>query len=345
MSHEYPRFRAAAVQAAPVFLDKAATLDKACRLIAEAAANGARLIVFPETYIPTYAYWVPDFSTHSGPWVYAWRELLRNAVEVPSEDTQTLGEAARKARAYVVMGLNERDRRSQGTLYNSLILLDDQGRLIGRHRKLMPTHHERMFWGQGDGSGLQVVETLLGRLGGLICYEHLMPLARYAMFAKGEQIHCALWPGWPAWPEYNSRDRVDAACRHYAAEGQVFVVVAASYITPEMVPDTFPFKKKTRWDSFGGSAIISPQGRYLAGPVYDQEAIIYADIDLGLIPLAKAIVDSVGHYARPDVLRLMVNEAVQEPCRAMGAAVEGASWWQGQAALEGPPAQEETAGA
>lgn len=314
MNDSFLKFKAAAVQAAPVFLDKKATLEKACHLINEAGQNGAKLIVFPEAYIPTYPYWTSDLTAR---WVYVWRELFQNAVEIPSADTDIICEAARKADAYVVMGLNERDSVYQGTLYNTALFIDRTGKIIGKHRKLVPTFHERLYWGRGDGSGIKVFPTEYGRLGGLICYEHQMTLLKYAMFAKGEQIHCALWPGWPGRPRYNLKNQVDAACRQYAFEGQVFVIAANAYITENQVPDDFPYKKSTHWQSFGGSGIISPLGEYIAGPEYDKETIVYAEIDMGLIPLAKATVDTMGHYARWDIFSLNLNEEPQVPCKPM----------------------------
>lgn len=194
MREEYPRFRAAAVQAAPVFLDKEATIEKACRLIKEAADNGANLIVFPEAYIPTYPYWPKEIRGRS-PGYRAFVKLFKNSVEIPSRDTDILCEAARKAAAYVVMGLNERDKELKGTLYNTCLFIDKTGRIMGKHRKLMPTYGERCVWGLGDGSDLKVFDTDYGRMGGLICGEHFMTLSRFALFAKGEQIHVAQWPG------------------------------------------------------------------------------------------------------------------------------------------------------
>lgn len=315
---EYLKFKAAAVQAAPVFLDKKATIEKACRLIFEASQNGARLIVFPEVYIPVYPYWLPQ-GHHglSGPWVYSWRDLLDNSVEIPSADTDILCQAAKAGGVYVVMGLNERDRLSQGTIYNTSLTISKDGQIMGHHRKLVPTSHERLYWGRGDGSGLRVFDTELGRLGSLICAEHLMVLPKYAMLSKGEQIHCALWPGWPGGRHGGIKPTIDVTSRSYALEGQVWVIIASSYITKDMVPDDFPYKSSVTWDSFGGSGIISPRGNYVAGPVYDEETIVYADIDMGEIPLAKGAVDSIGHYARWDVVNLNLSEEQYVPYRPL----------------------------
>ena len=309
MGDEYAKFRAAAVQAAPVFLNKQATIEKACGLIKEAADNGANLIVFPETYIPTYPYWPKEIRGRA-PGYRAFVQLFKNSVEIPSQDTDVLCEAARKAEAYVVMGLNERDRELKGTLYNTCLFIDKTGRIMGKHRKLMPTYGERCVWGMGDGSDLKVFDTDLGRLGGLICAEHFMTLSRFAMFTKAEQIHVALWPG-----RAGIISSIDTMSKSYALEGQTFVVIASGYITPAMVPDDFELKGDTDWPSRGGSGIIDPRGVYLAGPLYDQEGIVYADIDLEQIIWAKAMVDVVGHYARYDVATLNLNEQRLRPIR------------------------------
>lgn len=302
------KFTAAAVQAAPVFMDKKATVEKCCSLIKEAASRGARLVVFPETYIPTYPYWGPDFAESSGHWVRSWVEYYQNSVMIPGAEVEQVGRVAREAGVYVVVGLSELDARWQGTLYNTALFIGPDGRIMGKHRKLVPTYHERLYWGRGDGSHLSVFETELGKIGGLICFEHRMTLPKYALFTKGEQIHCALWPGWPAGEDFDIREYIDVASRAVSMEGQTFVVLSSLYITGDMIPDSFHYKDKTRWKSCGGSGIISPLGGYLAGPVYDQETIVYADIDLMLIPVAKSIFDAMGHYSRWDVININLNE-------------------------------------
>lgn len=317
-----PKFKAAAVQAAPVFLDREATVEKACRLIEEARDNGAEYMVFPETFIPAYPYWAssvaPSWQGERGESTRnVFVQLFNNSVEVPSPATEALCRAARKARSFLVVGINEREAGfGHGTLYNTLLYIDDGGEIMGTHRKLIPTSFERLVWGRGDGSGLRVFPTRIGRLGGLICFEHHMSLSKYAMYSKGEQIHAAVWPA-----QSSLNPIIDAACRQYAYEGQTFVVVACGVINPELVPDTFELKSQTRWNSNGGSAIISPQGAYLGGPLYEKEGIVYADIDLELVTRAKCMVDTVGHYARPDVARLMLNEEYMAP--ACGGAPAG----------------------
>lgn len=317
MWKDYPVIPAAAVQAAPVFMDKDGTIEKARAIIKEAAASGAKLIVFPETFIPAYPYWGIDYAEDLLPQMLNFAELSANAVEVPGPDLDILAEAARAAGAYVVMGLNERDPLG-GTLYNTSVIISDRGELIGRHRKLVPTVHERIFWGRGDGSDLRVFETGIGRVGSLICYEHHMPLSKMAMFLQGEQIHCALWPGWPCFGEYDIRPIIDSATRQYAFEGGCFVVAGCMYIEEKDVPDEFFHKNLTRWDSCGGASIVSPLGSYLAGPAYGEETILYAELDFSLIALAKAVFDSVGHYARWDVTALSFNPEANRPVRDMG---------------------------
>ncbi len=297
MSDDFPTFLGAVVQAAPVFLDRDATIDKACHLIEQAGGEGARLIVFPETWVPTYPFWDmrrPD----------AWLELYRNSVEVPSPATERLGAAARKAGAYVAIGINERDTRSKGSLYNSLLYLSPEGGMLGVHRKLMPSVTERLVWGMGDGSGLHVFDTPLGRLGGLICWEHEMTLVKYAMYARGEQVHASVWPAWSM-----QRDTIQFGTRQYAFEGKCFVLVSCGLFDAAAVDE--------RWRKFfpgggptadGGSAIIAPDGSYVAGPVYDDETILYGEIDLSKVALGKQALDVAGHYSRPDVVRLLFDQ-------------------------------------
>ena len=302
MPDDLPVFIAAAVQAAPVFLDREATIDKACELIEQAGRQGAQLIVFPETWVPTYPFWDmrrPD----------AWLELYRNAVEVPSRATDRLAAAARKAQAYVAIGINERDTETKGSLYNSLLYLGPDGAMLGVHRKLMPSITERLVWGMGDGSGLHLFDTPLGRLGGLICWEHEMSLVKYAMYVRGEQVHASVWPAWSM-----QRDHIQFGTRQYAFEGKCFVVVSCGLFNLEALDE--------RWRKFfsgggptadGGSAIIDPQGNYVAGPVYDEETILYGEIDLEKVILGKQALDVGGHYGRPDVVRLVFDPTPHPP--------------------------------
>lgn len=302
--------RAAAVQHAPVFLDRDASVAKAVRLIAEAAEHGARLIVFPETWLPCYPLWVYGGGFHAPGMKAAYGRLWANSVEVPSASTDALCEAARRHRAHVVIGINERAPDAGGTLFNSLLYIGADGAVLGVHRKLMPTSAERTVWGQGDGSTLHVFDTPLGRLGGLICWEHWMPLTRFAMHARREEIHVAVWP---EMPEIHRM-----AARTYAFEGRCFVVSAGQYLARSMIPDDFeaPAAIEALADVYseeddvllpGGSGIVGPDGQWLAGPAGDEETIVYADLDLSSLPGEYQALDSAGHYNRPDIFQLTVD--------------------------------------
>jgi predicted amidohydrolase len=301
MDNESRKFTAAAVQAAPVFLNKAETIGKIASLIEEAAGQGASLIVFPEAIVPCYPYWPKDIGTAEGRKLVldAYIELHKNSVDIPGSDTQKLCEAAKKAGAYVVIGVNERDG---GTLYNTILYIDKQGGILGKHRKLMSIDSEKCIWGNGGAEDLNVFDTEVGKVGGFFCYEHHMTLAKYAMFMKGEQIHAGLWAG-----HGFVKPTMDFASREYAFEGQVFVIASSGHITEDMIPDSFPLKKHTMWDYPGGTGIISPRGEYIAGPVYGKEDIVYADIDLDMIIRSKAVIDGVGHFSRPDILTLEIK--------------------------------------
>jgi len=313
MGDAFPRYKVAAVQAAPVFLDREASVAKACRLIAEAGAHGAQLAVFGETWLPGYPVWL-DVAPGAALWDHqpakdVFARLVANAVEVPGPVTEALGTAAAAAGCAVVMGVNERERgRRTGTLYNSIVYLGADGRLLGTHRKLVPTYTERLVWGRGDGSTLHVFDTPLGRLGGLVCWEHWMPLARHAMHVSGEQLHAALWP--------TVHDLHLVASRHYAFEGRCFVIAVGSVLRRDQVPDDLSIfhgdgVAPERYVLAGGSAIIGPDGRCLAGPLGTVEAILYADLDLAQIAAEHLTFDAVGHYGRPDVFTLTVNTAPQ----------------------------------
>jgi nitrilase len=314
MGDALPRFTAAAVQAAPVFLDRDATIDKACEIIGEAGRAGAHLIVFPETWVPGYPFWTTSPRLFSGD---LFTQLWKNAVEIGSPAAERLGAAARDASAYVVIGVNERDTVSRGTLYNSLLYISPEGEVVQRHRKLMPTFTERTVWGFGDGSDLGIVETPLGRIGGLICWEHEMTLAKYALYAQGEQVHCSVWPAYSS-----QHDHIAFGTRQYAFEGACFVVTSCGIITPGSLPKDLAHDYAT---ADGGSAIIGPDGSYLAGPAYGAEEIIYAEIDLEAAIREKHSRDIAGHYARPDVLQLLVRAEQKPVARFAGAQRAGAT--------------------
>jgi aliphatic nitrilase len=291
-------FKVAAAQLAPVFLDRDRTVAKACSAILEVGRAGAALVAFPETYLPGYPYFalvLPPTKIN----VYM-RTLYAQAVEIPSAATEALCAAAKQAGVYVVMGLNEREG---GTLYNSQLVLGPDGTILGKRRKLVPTSHERMVWGRGDGADLELFETSFGKLGALICYEHANALFRYALQGRGEQIHVANWPG--GIPSTNRI--IDAAVRHYAFEGGCFVISVTGVLTPAALAE-LPPEVRDRLEPGGGcSVIITPRGDHLAGPIENDEALLYADLDFGLIDRMKSIVDTAGHYARPDVVRLVLD--------------------------------------
>jgi len=297
----------AAVQAAPVFLDRDATVDKAIALIEEAANEGAKLVAFPETWIPGYPSWIYHAAKWDDPGSKrAFAQLLANSVQVPSPATDALCVAAREGDVHVVVGIHERDSDfSAGTIYNSLVFISPQGEILGTHRKLVPTHAERIVWGRGDGSTLHVFETPLGRLGGLICWEHWMPLTRFAMHAKGEQIHVAAWP--------DADDTHHLASRHYAFEGRCYVLCVGSYTTARDLPADFELADAMGVSGddellIGGSGIIGPDGRWLSGPVGGRETIVYAELDMARIAEEQQALDAAGHYNRPDVFSLTVDE-------------------------------------
>jgi len=289
----------AAVQAAPVFLDRDATVEKVARLTKEAAASGARLVVFPETFIPTY----PDWVWRTTPWAdREWYERLwEQSVDVPGPSTEAMGAAALEAGSYLSVGVNERDG---GTLYNTNLYFGPDGSLLGRHRKLMPTGGERLVWGQGDGSGLEVFDTPFGRLGGLTCWENYMPLARAALYAQGIDVYLA--------PTWDNSDVWVPTLRHIAKEGRVYVVGVNFCVRGSDVPRDLPgsdeiYGGDDDWLARGNTTIVGPEGDVLAGPLVEEEGIVYAEVDAEHARKVRRQFDAVGHYARPDVFRLFVD--------------------------------------
>lgn len=308
MAEDSKIIKVAVVQAAPVLFNLDATIEKTCDLIRTASQQGARLILFPEAFVPAYPRGL-SFGTVVGSRHPAgrkvWQAYWENSVEVPGPATAALGEAAREANVYLAIGVIERDTlRGSGTLYCTLLYFGPDGRLLGKHQKLKPTAAERLIWGEGDGSTLAVVETEFGNIGGLICWENYMPLARMAMYSKGVELYLA--------PTADARDTWQATLRHIACEGRCFVLGCNQYMTREMYPDDLRELKELDEQPEvmcrGGSAIISPLGKVLAGPLYDQEGILSATLDLSEIARSKFDFDVVGHYARPDVFQLTVNE-------------------------------------
>lgn len=318
--------RAAAAQISPVFMDKKQSVQKYAETLVEAGRQGVELLVTPETGIPTYPYWRSGFGYTDPESAKPWKETVAafydQAVRIPGPETEELGKAARSAGLTAVIGLNEQDDRpGSRTLYNTMLFLGSDGEILGRHRKLMPTHQERIFWGRGDGSDLRVFDTPFGALGGLICFENHMTLLKAAMAVLGEEVHAACWPGYWAYggPGNTLRDMTgkryplhhsdqDAAVREYAFETQTFVVSASLFLDESAVPDDFPYKETTNWKwAMGGSAIATPFGTYAAEPVFGKEALVVADLDLADRTVAKNVFDCMGHYSRWDVAQLRLD--------------------------------------
>ncbi|MDR5012072.1 Nit6803 family nitriliase [Agrobacterium fabacearum] len=291
--------RAAAVQIAPDLTSRAGTVERVLNAIAEAADKGAELIVFPETFVP----WYPYFSFVLPP-VQQGPEHLRlyeEAVTVPSAETRAVADAARKRSAVIVLGVNERDH---GSLYNTQLILDADGSLKLKRRKITPTYHERMIWGQGDGAGLKVVDTAVGRVGALACWEHYNPLARYTLMAQHEEIHASHFPGSLVGPIFG--EQIEVTMRHHALESGCFVVNATGWLSEEQIASIHPdpaLQKGLRDGCM--TCIITPEGRHVVPPLTSGEGILIGDLDMRLITKRKRMMDSVGHYARPELLHLI----------------------------------------
>ena len=288
----------------------AAGLSKVVSLVADAAANGATLVAFPETFLPGYPIWLDvcrDVALWDHPPVKrVYRRMAEESAVVPSEATRTLAAAARDGNITLVIGVIERvtNGAGQGTLYNSILTFGPDGSLLNHHRKLVPTYTERMVWGPGDGAGLRAADTPVGKVGALVCWEHWMPLARHAMHESGEDVHVALWP--------TVHEMHQVASRQYAFEGRCFVlasgsVMRASALPAELEPHPEKVPSRDHWVMRGGSAIIAPDGSYLAGPVYDEPALLVADVDVGRVREERMTLDVTGHYHRPDVFVFSVT--------------------------------------
>ncbi len=304
--------RAAAAQIAPDLNGRDQTIEKVLNAVSEAADRGVALLVFPETFVP----WYPYFSFVLPP-VLSGREHLRlyqEAVVVPGPTTDAVAAASRRHGMVIVLGVNERDH---GSLYNTQLVFDADGALKLKRRKITPTFHERMIWGQGDGAGLQVVDTAVGRVGALACWEHYNPLARYALMAQHEEIHVAQFPGSLVGPLF--AEQIEVTIRHHALESGCFVVNATGWLTEEQIASVTPdpgLQNALR----GGcmTAIISPEGRHLVPPLQQGEGLLIADLDFGLITKRKRMMDSVGHYARPELLSLTLDNRPALPMRETG---------------------------
>jgi nitrilase len=306
-------YRVAVVQHPPVALNRPKTLARGVELLGEAAAGGARLVSFPETWVPGYPEWIwrlrpgDDYGLSGD----IYKRLLENSVDLRAGQLKPMQAAAKRLKVTVSIGIHERDGEfSRGTLYNSLVLIGPDGEILNRHRKLVPTNPERMVWGEGDGTGLRVSDTPSGRVGGLICWENYMPLARFAIFAQGCEIYTA-----PTWDE---GDTWLSTMRHIAAEGRCWVIGNGSSMRGKDFPKDFPERSRLypdleAWVNPGDSVIVDPRGVVVAGPLHEKHGILYADCDPARAAAAKRTLDVAGHYGRPDVFRLEVNRGAREP--------------------------------
>ena len=303
-------FRIAAIQASSVFMDLNATTEKACRLIEEAAAGGATLAVFPEAFVAGYPIWVwfvPSGQTQALRTMYT--ELHRNAIAIPGPETERLGKAAAKHKITVAIGVNERNSEaSDSTLYNTLLYIGPDGSVLGKHRKMIPTAGERLVWGQGAEGDLKVFDLPFARLGGLICWENYMPLARYALSAWGEQVHVA--------PTWDRGEPWISTMRHVAKESRCFVVGACQAFHTDEIPDRFEFKRAwlgrvDGWINPGQSLIVDPDGKIVGGPLSEAEGILYADVEQHQLVGPRWQLDVAGHYARPDIFELRVHRGAR----------------------------------
>ncbi len=300
------KFTAAVVQAAPVLFDLEKTLDKTAGLVADAAAKGARLILFPEAYVSAYPRGL-SFGTvvgsRSDEGRDTWLRYWQSSVEVPGPATERLGAMAKAANAFLVVGVNEKDTVS-GSMYCSMLYFGPDGKYLGKHRKIKPTAQERVIWAEENGSALSSFDTVLGKLGGLICWENYMPEARLAMYKKGVQVYLA--------PTADSRDNWQHTMKHIALEGRCYVLGCNQYVTKDMYPTDLPglvdLASQPEVMSRGGSVIVSPLGEVLAGPLWGGEGILTAELDLDLVAKSKLDFDVIGHYARPDIFSFSVRE-------------------------------------
>jgi nitrilase len=320
---EYPKFRAAAVQASPVFMNVDATVDKACQLIREAAQNGAELVAFPEVFIPAYPYWSWIISPVEGSVLF--EQLYKNSITVPGPEVKRLCAEARENHCYVVIGVNERDPKRMGTLFNTNLIIGPDGELLGRHRKLVPTWAEKLTWSGGDGSSLKVYDTAIGPLGTLACGENTNPLARFSLLAQGELVHVANYIGLPVAPkDYNMAEAIKLRAATHSFEGKLFTIVSCSTVSKEIIQYMEKYSPKAREllerESCAFSGVIGPDGRVIGDSLIDEEGIVYTDIDLNKCVQPKQMHDILGHYNRFDIFNLTVNNQPLNPVNFTGSA-------------------------
>lgn len=317
----YPKFKVAVTQVAPIFLDTEKTIDKVCSLILEAGKNGARLIAFPETFVPAFPIWCAlRAPIHNHAW---FNKLAASAIQIPGPQIDRVAAAARKAGIFVSLGINEGTDASVGCIWNSNVLIGDDGQILNHHRKLVPTFWEKLAWANGDGAGLRVVDTSIGKLGMLICGENFNPLARYSLMAQGEQVHVSTYP--PVWPAHDPKDNgaydVASAIRiragAHALEAKVFNVVASSFMDEAMkdaLSDGEPEARRVLEHSPRGvSMVVSPTGAVVDQLTPDSEGILYSEIDIALCVEPKQLHDLVGYYNRFDIFQLTVNRSANRP--------------------------------
>lgn len=313
-------FRMAAAQAAPVLFDKGASAEKACRLIAEAARSGADLVAFGETWLPGYPFWV-EGQVQDLTWE-ASAVYLENAIIIGGEETAALCDAARAGGIDVVIGIAEKDPMTQGAAYCTALTISREGEILGRHRKLKPTHAERIIWGDGDAVGLKAHQRDYARISALNCWEHQMMLPGYALAAQGTQVHAALWPGWEKIPreEEYCWARQHLLSRAFASQAAAYVICAAGLRLEKHIPARW--RPLGVWEHTGQSVIIDPRGEIIAGPI-EGEGILYAEGSLDIVRAAKAACDIAGHYARPDIFKLEVDDRSRPAAQFLSASTDG----------------------
>ena len=305
--------KVAIVQESPILLNKQKTLELAVELVSKAATKGAELVVFPEAFISGYPAWIWRLRP-GGDWgineeLHA--KLIESAVDIDANDLSPLCESAKVNNVSIVCGMNEKDSKLSGsTIYNSVAVIDSNGAIINRHRKLMPTNPERMVWGFGDGSGLKVVDTSVGKVGSLVCWENYMPLARYTLYSQGVEVYVA--------PTYDSGDGWIGTMQHIAREGRCWVICSGVALTRDDIPEDFPnreslYPESENWINGGDSLVVAPGGEIVAGPMRNEKGLLFAEIDSTIVASSKRALDVAGHYSRPDVFTLNVNTEAQTP--------------------------------